>query len=111
RYSPDTSNHILKVLNSIPKHQLWIPAQVLEEYKQNHDNVRNLARNKYKEVTSEINRIISNAENSFFKQFTRFNKLSFPKVQELSKDTNQAITRMKAASKKYAEEIKHEIEK
>ncbi|PGK33916.1 PIN domain-containing protein [Bacillus thuringiensis] len=111
RYSPDTSNHILKVLNSIPKHQLWIPAQVLEEYKQNHDNVRNLARNKYKEVTSEINRIISNAENSFFKQFTRFNKLSFPKVQELSKDTNQAITIMRAASQKYAEEIKNEIKK
>ncbi|KXY41065.1 hypothetical protein AT257_21080 [Bacillus cereus] len=111
RYSPDTSDHILRVLNSIPKHQLWIPAQVLEEYKQNRENVRNLARNKYREVTSELNRIISSAENSLFKQFTRFNKLSFPKVQELSKDTNQAIESMKAASKKYAEEIKHEIEK
>ncbi|QWH63970.1 hypothetical protein EXW39_28120 (plasmid) [Bacillus mycoides] len=111
RYSPDTTDHILKVLNSLPKHQLWIPAQVIEEYTQNRETVINESRNKYKAVTSEINRIIGKAENGFFKQLTSFNKFSFPKVKGLSKDIYEAIDSMKAASKKYAEEIKHEIHK
>ncbi|MED2868747.1 PIN domain-containing protein [Bacillus thuringiensis] len=111
RYSPDTTEHILNVLNSLPKHQLWIPAQVIEEYTQNRESVINEARNKYKEVTKMINQIISNAEQNFFKQFTRFNKLSFPKVNELNKVTNEAIKSMKIASQKYADEINHEVEK
>ncbi|HDR7545086.1 PIN-like domain-containing protein [Bacillus sp. CH_442] len=45
RYSPDTTEHILNVLNSLPKHQLWIPAQVIEEYTKNRVSVINGARN------------------------------------------------------------------
>lgn len=111
RYSPDTTENILKVLNSLPKHQLWIPAQVIEEYTQNRMSVINDARNKYKEVTKMINQIINNAEQSFFKQFSRFNKLSFPKVNELNKVTNEAIISIKTATQKYSDEINHEVEK
>lgn len=63
RYSPDTSEHILNVLNSFPKNQLWIPLQVFEEYTQNREVV------------------ITETENSLYKQFTRSNKFIFPKMQ------------------------------
>lgn len=111
RYSPDTTEHILNVLNSIPKHQLWIPAQVIEEYNLHREEVIKASQNKYKEVTKEIDRIINTTEHSLFKQFSQFNKFSFPKVNELSKDIHEAITLMQTASKKYAEEIKYEIYK
>lgn len=111
RYSPDTTEHILNVLNSFPKQQLWLPSQVIEEYTQNREAVIKEAFNKYKAVTTEIKRIITDTENSLYKQFTRFNKFSFPKVKELSADTYKAIENMKIASEKYANEIKHEVEK
>ncbi|PEC20248.1 PIN domain-containing protein [Bacillus cereus] len=111
RYSPDTTEHILNVLNSFPKHQLWLPSQVIEEYTQNREVVITEAYNKYKAVTTEIKRIITDTENSLYKQFTRFDKFSFPKVKELSADTYKAIENMKIASEKYAKEIKHEVEK
>lgn len=111
RYTPETTEHILKVLNSIPKEQFWIPAQVIKEYTENHSRVIRREHSKYKEVTREVERIMLITENDIAKQFIKFNKFKFPLVKELGEKINTAITSIKEEAQKYTEEIKQEVKR
>lgn len=110
RFSPETTTHILNVLNGI-SNQLWIPAQVLEEYNKNHKDVINREYSKYKEVTRETERIMEIAKNDISRQFARFTKFRFPLVNELEKKISDAIECIRAESLKYKEDIKVEVNK
>ncbi|MED1105017.1 PIN-like domain-containing protein [Bacillus paramycoides] len=111
RYSSSATEQILKVLNSIPSDQIWIPAQVLEEYNNNEEATTSAQYNKYVGVTKEINRILQKAKNDFDGQFSRYSKLDFPLVKELGQKINKAIISIQTESQKYLNEIDTEEKK
>lgn len=109
RYSPETTEAILSVLDSIPEEQIWIPAQVLEEYNTNKQDVIKKNHTKYKAVTREINRIMLTTENDISKQFNQYTKFKFPKVNELEQTIKSSIMEIKAKCEKYEKDIRDEV--
>lgn len=109
RYSTDTTNQILKILDTIPIEQFWLPAQVVHEYKKNRQAVITREHSKYKEVTKEVERIMLVTKNDIDKQFSKFNKFRFPKVKDFEAKIYAAIESIKEESKNYKEEIKDEV--
>lgn len=110
RFSPGTTNNILNVLHSMSS-QLWIPAQVLEEFNKNHKDVVRKEHNKYKAVKKEVERIIEIAKNDFSKQFIRFTKFRFPRVNELGNSINSILENIFSETYKFEEEIEEEVKK
>ncbi|MBP3966546.1 PIN domain-containing protein [Paenibacillus lignilyticus] len=104
RYSPNTANQFLSVMDR-NREQIWIPAQVLSEFYNNHKDVVKREHNKYREVKKEIDRITENAKNSFEKQFIQFNKYSYPRVKELSKHIDASIESIREQAKKFETEV------
>jgi hypothetical protein len=110
RFSPETTEHILMALNRISD-KIWIPAQVLIEYNANRESVISREYNKYKEVSTEVERIMQIAKNDISKQFIRFSKFRFPKVKELGEKINDSIQNIRKESQKFEQEIKLEVKK
>ncbi|MRN56841.1 PIN-like domain-containing protein [Paenibacillus monticola] len=110
RYSPETTNHVLKVLERI-FNNLWIPDQVLQEFQDNHSEVVRREFSKYKEVSKEVERIMLTTKNDISKQFIKFNKFRFPKVNILNEKINNAIEIVRLESKKFEDEIMFEVKK
>ncbi|WP_338449302.1 PIN-like domain-containing protein [Niallia oryzisoli] len=109
RYSTETTNQILNILDTVPKEQFWLPAQVIKEFKKNRHDVITREYNKYKEVTKEVERIMLVTKNDIDKQFSKFNKFRFPKVNDFEAKIHVAIESIKEESKNYKEEIKEEV--
>ncbi|BBI31144.1 PIN domain-containing protein [Cohnella abietis] len=110
RFSPGTTGDILKIFEQISD-QIWLPAQVLEEFNRNHKNVVNKERNKYREVKAEVERITDRAKNDFEKQFLKFGKFRFPQVKELGSFVESAIEGIRSKSQEYESQITEEVEK
>ncbi|MEY8742379.1 PIN-like domain-containing protein [Bacillales bacterium AN1005] len=108
KYSTDTINQILKVLDKVPTHQYLLLAEVLNEYNKNRKNVISREYNKYKEVTRELERIIQIAKNDINKQFYKYNKFRFPQVKELGKRINESIEYIEKEAQSYSKLIKEE---
>jgi chemotaxis protein histidine kinase CheA len=106
RYSTETIDQILRVLSSIPKEQIMVPAQVLEEFLKNRENVISTEYSKYKEVTKEVDRIMLTAKNDIEKQFTKYNKFRFPLVKELGLKIDEAIQSITKEAQTYKEKKK-----
>lgn len=111
RYSTETTNQILNILDTVPKEHFWLPAQVVKEYNKNRQDVITREYNKYKEVTKEVERIMLVTKNDIDKQFSKFNKFRFPKVKSFEVKIDTAIESIKEESKNYKEEIKDEVKK
>ncbi|MEY8755747.1 PIN domain-containing protein [Peribacillus frigoritolerans] len=109
RYSTETTSQILEILDTVPKEQFWLPAQVIKEYNKNRQDVINREHSKYKEVTKEVERIMLVTKNDIDKQFSKFNKFRFPKVKDFEAKIYAAIESIKEESKNYKEEIKGEV--
>ena len=109
RYSTETIDQILTVLNTIPKEQFIVLSQVIEEYNKNRLNVISTEYNKYKEVTKEVDRIMLIAKNDINKQFLKYNKFRFPLVKELGIKINDAIELITEETQTYKKNIKEEV--
>jgi hypothetical protein len=110
RYSTEATEHILKVLD-LTVEKVWIPAQVLEEFNNNHRSVVSDEKKKFKEVKSEVGRITAYAKNDFEKQFLRFSKFKFPKVTDLHTRIEALINQIIGEASSYEEYISDEIQK
>ncbi|MEE3951646.1 PIN-like domain-containing protein [Peribacillus frigoritolerans] len=111
RYSTETIDQILTVLNSIPKEQFFVLSQVMEEYNKNRLSAISTEYSKYKEVTKEVERIMLIAKNDIDKQFLKYNKFKFPLVKELGLKINDAIEVITKEAQTYKENIKDEVKK
>ncbi len=109
RYSTETTNKILDILDTVPSEQFWLPAQVIKEYKKNRQDVITREYNKYREVTKEVERIMLVTKNDIDKQFSKFNKFRFPKVKDFKTKIHASIESINEESKNYKEEIKEEV--
>ncbi|MBY7110687.1 DUF4935 domain-containing protein [Bacillus sp. 17RED48] len=107
--SSDTTEDILKVMNSIPVDQFWIPAQTLEEFDKNKKNVKNGQYNKYKDVPAKVESTMTKARNEIAKSFAQYTKFKFPHVTTLEVKINKMISLICDEAKKYEEDIKEEI--
>ncbi|MEC1273239.1 PIN-like domain-containing protein [Bacillus subtilis] len=110
RMSSKTTEDILDNFQNIPKHQIWLPHQVIVEYKRNKDDSRKSEFNKYKGVHKDINGIIEQTQSKVSKKFDYYGKLNFPKIEELRKETIKLLSEIKANTKKYVANIEDEIE-
>ncbi|MFB4326416.1 PIN domain-containing protein [Priestia sp. BR_2] len=110
RFTPSVTDEILNVLDQISE-RIWIPAQVIEEFNENHSKVVSRERNKYREVNQEIQRITDKAKNDFEKQFFKFGKFRFPQVKELRNFIEASITSIQNKSIEYESQITEVIEK
>lgn len=108
RFSPSVTEEVLAVFNQIID-RIWIPAQVVEEFERNHENVVNKQRNKYREVKKEVDRIIEKAKNDYEKQFFKFGKFRFPQVTDLGKFIEESLESIQSKSRNYEELITEEI--
>ncbi|MCY8810674.1 PIN-like domain-containing protein [Bacillus atrophaeus] len=110
RMSSKTTEDILKNLQNIPKHQIWLPHQVIVEYKRNKDDSRKSEFHKYKGVHKDINGIIEQTQSKVSKKFDYYGKLNFPKIEELRNETFKLLSEIKDNTKKYVLDIEDEIE-
>ncbi|HDR8256513.1 TPA: DUF4935 domain-containing protein, partial [Bacillus cereus] len=107
--SSDTTEDILRVMNSIPIDQFWIPAQILEEFDKNKEQVKSGQYNKYKDVPAKVESTMTKARNEISKSFAQYTKFKFPHVNTLENKINKMISLICDEAKKYEEDIKEEI--
>ncbi|OKP98633.1 PIN domain-containing protein [Paenibacillus sp. P46E] len=109
RYSSATTDHVFTVLNSINE-QIWIPAQVLEEYERNYRSVITNARKKYSDVTQNVQAIFQKAKNGIDKQFIRYKNFNFPRINELGEFINTKIIEINTEAANFSISVNEEIE-
>ncbi|WP_103108480.1 PIN domain-containing protein [Brevibacillus reuszeri] len=110
KYSPETTENILSLLEELID-QLWIPNQVLQEFRENKNGVIKGQRGKFNEVTLEVERIIKKAKNDISTQFMRFSNFKFPRVNELGTKIHDSLDSILHESEKFQTEIIEESNK
>ncbi|MGM0845003.1 MAG: PIN-like domain-containing protein [Bacillota bacterium] len=109
RWSAGTSEQILENLNEIID-SLWIPNQVINEFRRHKDKVRNQSFNKYKNVTLEVNRTLKNTHTELSKKFLQYGKYKFPKIKELATVLEEELEKLKKVSEDFKDSIADEIQ-
>lgn len=109
RYSALTADNILRNFAFVIDN-IWIPNQVWKEFNDNREKVRNEAFNKYKDVQSDINRIIDKAKREFTSKFSHYGKLQFPRINKLKETVEDRLNELSSEVNRFSHEIKDEIE-
>lgn len=108
RWSAGTSEQILENFNEVID-SLWIPNQVITEFRRHKDKVRNQSFNKYKNLTSEVNRTLKNTHTELSKKFLQYGKYKFPKIKELATVLEEELEKVKKVSEDFKDSIADEI--
>nr|WP_280158560.1 PIN-like domain-containing protein [Priestia megaterium]MDH3140458.1 PIN domain-containing protein [Priestia megaterium] len=107
RYAPHTSKRILENLGTVSEN-IWIPAQVFEEYSMNKKSVVKRAHSKYKLVSTEVVDIIKKAETDISKKFIQYGKFKYPKIKKLKDELNVIIDQLKDKAQTFKDIVSEE---
>ncbi|PEC19562.1 PIN-like domain-containing protein [Bacillus cereus] len=110
RYNSHTVNKRLEVLESI-KNDIWIPFHVYSEFKTNHAPVKKTSYNKYNDVSTSMNNMISEFKLKLDTQAIQYGKYEFPKIHKLMDKIQTGIETIKNEVAVYKNEIRDEMER
>lgn len=109
RYAPNASRNILKNFKKI-EGNIWLPAQVLEEYFNNKVTVISEAHKKFENVSKEIENIVKKAEKDMTSKFHRYGKFKYPNVTTFRIEIEEIISKLNDKAKSFKELVKVEIQ-
>ena len=98
-------------MNSIPIDQFWIPAQILEEFDKNKEQVKSGQYNKYKDVPAKVESTMTKARNEISKSFAQYTKFKFPHVNTLENKINKMISLICDEAKNMRKILKKKLNK
>lgn len=108
RASSQTTEDVLKNLNEIFA-SVWLPYQVIEEFKENQEEVKTKSYNKYHDVTKDVNSLIKKFDNELSNKFKRYGKFQFPKIHELRKIIETHTKAIEKEAKEFRNKVEDEI--
>lgn len=109
RYAPNASKNILKNFKGIQSN-IWLPAQVLEEYFENKDHVINDAHKKFENVSEEVQRIVKDVEKKVTSKFHRYGKFKYPNINMFRNDLEEIISSLNEKAKSFKGIVATEIQ-
>lgn len=110
RYSPSTSQHVLKLLNRISDY-IWIPHQVKEEYLIQYMHVISIEKRKYSELTNQISKVIQKSRENVSNHFKSYRGDEHPKINQLVDIVEAKLSEIENEAKRFHDEIKEEVQK
>ncbi|MBF0706595.1 hypothetical protein IQ283_08225 (plasmid) [Alkalihalobacillus hwajinpoensis] len=111
RGAPSKSESALNLLKEISKEQLFIPAQVYQEYNKNKQFVIAKEFKKINNVKQDLENIVFNANNSFEKVLYEYKRRHYPNIKALEEDIKKLTTEIKKIATEYKDSNQDEIEK
>jgi len=108
-FTPEAISQALETLKSTIN-RVWLPAQVLNEFNDNHVKERNRNFNKYKDFLKPIRSAIEKSKNSLEGHFTTHLDLKYPHIDEFKGQISELINQMQKVTEKYEKNIKDDIE-
>ncbi|PQP80298.1 hypothetical protein C0Q44_28200 [Paenibacillus sp. PCH8] len=107
--SPKAINQALTILNS-SKSKIWLPAQVVKEFNDNHKKEQSRNFKKYDDFLKSIRNVIEKTRYSLEGDFIKYQEFDYPFLTEFKKRINDSIKEMQEAAGMYEKDIKNEIE-
>lgn len=109
RGAPSKSENALNLLKEISKEQLFIPAQVYQEYNKNKQTVINEEFKKINNVKQDLENIIVKANNSFEKVLYEYKRRHYPNIKSLEEDLKALTTEISQKANQYKESNQDEV--
>lgn len=109
RHATSKAEGALRLLQEVPKEQIFIPSQVYQEYNRNKQSVINMEYKKITNVNQDIERSITKATNSIEKRLYEYKLRHYPAITELETDINELVSKIKQKAHEYEDSNQNEI--
>ncbi len=108
-YTPATTEYFLKLIEE-NFYKIWLPNQVVQEFNDNHQRVRNSAYSKFKQVPKALTAVVLEAKQSFKKKIDVYKSYRFPYIDDLEREIDKSIKCIEQEIESYQNKVKSEID-
>lgn len=107
--SPDVINQYIEILRSA-RDKIWLPAQVVQEFENNHTKEHGRNFTKYEVFLKQIQSMIEKNKNTLEGEIIKHLELKYPLIDELKVQITGLIDEMQKATVQYKDNIKQQID-